>query len=896
MSRSFIIAGLVVLMFTLSGCGGKSRDELYTEGVKLLKEGNPGGAIVLLKNALEKDQNYQDARFQLAMAYKAVGKYEQAEKEFLKIRKQNPSRADIALELAKLYNALEKPDQAIEQVETFLRSSPDSADALESLGVSHGLKGASAEAERYFTQALEREPGRNSTKLHLAGLLLRDVVGREKDALVLINDIIKADPRNVKAYNLLASHELSLGNKDKALEIYRTVSSIAPTDPAPIYRQGIIHLENGELDKADRASEELLKKFGKRSEGHRLKGLIAYQRKNYADAITSLQTSVKISPSLEGLYYLGLSMYSSGELENALSQFRRILDHKPDFLQARLLTALVLLNQKRVDDAITEANRIIEADNRNALAHNILGSAYMAKGMYDEGVRELNRATSLDPKIVDAHLKKGIFNLSKGRVREAESDFSTAVRVAPNILNSRLVLAFHYMKQNRVDKALGTLKEGLSGQKEDAQLYNTMAAIMFRGKNPAEGMSYLQKAKTADPAFLPARFNLATYYAANGDFDHAMGEYGQILQGDSRNLKAILGMAALSELKGRDSDALGWYTKARETGDYAGYLALAAYHEKKGGHDKALGVLDEAIKARPREPEAFVMKGQIFLSQKKGKEALRTFTDMESVAPEQGQALKVAALVQMKDTARALDEARRAVTLKPNSAFGHTLVATVYASQGDLSKATQEVKNGLRAEPDNIRAVMQLGEYLARSGNTAGAMAEFEKIHRSKPDYAPALFSQGMLLESSGKKAEAAAKYRQVLEKAETYVPALNNLAFLYADGFGPRKEALRLAMTALRQEPNNAAIADTYGYALLMNGRKDDARKVLEKVVEMLPGNPTIRYHLALAYRETGDRTKAAAALQQALKQGEFPESGQARRLLAELSGGTGSRKSGRN
>lgn len=882
-------------MFALAGCG-KNKDELYREGVSLLKSGNPSGAVVLFKNALEKDQNFQDARFQLAAAYQAIGKYEQAEKELLKLQKQNPSRADIPLELAKLYNALGKPDKAIEQANAFLRLHPESVEALEVLGVSYALKGMVNEAEQTLNQALQREPGRISAKLQLAALLLEQKNSRDKEGRALVDDVLRADPKNLKAYNLLAAYEISQGNRERALELYRTISSLSPTDPLPLYRQGIIYLESGSPDKAGEVAATLLKQFPKHSEGYRLKGLVAYHRQNYPEAITALQNANKMFPSLEGLYYLGLSMYNHGELESALSQLRRILDAKPSFAQARMLTAVILLKQKRVDDAIAEAQRVIEADGRNALAHNILGSAYMAKGMYDEGARELNRATQLDPRIIDAHLKIGLFNLSQGRVREAESDFTTAVKVAPDLLDSRLVLAFYYLRQNRSDKALATLKQGLTGRKEDAPLYNTMAAIVFGERKSAEGMQYLQKAKAVNPAFLPARFNLATSYAASGDMDRAMGEYREILQANPRNVKALVGMAALSELKGRDGDALGWYTKAKETGEYGGYLALAAYNEKRGSHDKAIGVLDEAIEAQPRQADAFVMKGRILVAQKKGAEAIKTFTDLESLNPELGLSLKVATYVQLRDSAKALDEARRAVTLKPNAAAGYLLVASVYASRGDLSRAIQEARSGLRAEPANIGAAMQLGDYLARSGNSSAAMDEYGKVLRAKPDYAPAYFAQGMLLETQGKKKEAVARYRRSLEKAETYVPALNNLAFLYADGYGPRQEALRLAMTALKLEPNNAAIVDTYGYALLRSGRAKDAVKVLDRAVALLPNNPSVRYHLALACRESGDRSRAAAAFQQALKQGEFPESAQARKMLAELSLGGGAVKRGKN
>ena len=70
------------MAFVIAGCKSKTIEQLYTEGVQLLQGGNPGGAIVLLKNALDKDQNHAEARFQLAKAYAAAGKSEQAEKEY----------------------------------------------------------------------------------------------------------------------------------------------------------------------------------------------------------------------------------------------------------------------------------------------------------------------------------------------------------------------------------------------------------------------------------------------------------------------------------------------------------------------------------------------------------------------------------------------------------------------------------------------------------------------------------------------------------------------------------------------------------------------------------------------------------------------------------------------
>jgi Flp pilus assembly protein TadD len=115
-------------------------------------------------------------------------------------------------------------------------------------------------------------------------------------------------------------------------------------------------------------------------------------------------------------------------------------------------------------------------------------------------------------------------------------------------------------------------------------------------------------------------------------------------------------------------------------------------------------------------------------------------------------------------------------------------------------------------------------------------------------------------------------------------VPALNNLAYLSAAGYGSKEEALRLAISAYKQEPGNAGILDTLGFALLKNNRLEDAKKVLEKAATVLSKNPTVHYHLALVYKQSGNKAGAQRAVQKSLSLGEFPDSGAARQLAAEL------------
>ena len=49
---------------------------------------------------------------------------------------------------------------------------------------------------------------------------------------------------------------------------------------------------------------------------------------------------------------------------------------------------------------------------------------------------------------------------------------------------------------------------------------------------------------------------------------------------------------------------------------------------------------------------------------------------------------------------------------------------------------------------------------------------------------------------------------------------------------------------------------------------------------------NATVRYHLALVYREQNNNAQALEQIQKAISAGDFPEAEQAKILLAQLNG----------
>jgi tetratricopeptide (TPR) repeat protein len=79
--------------------------------------------------------------------------------------------------------------------------------------------------------------------------------------------------------------------------------------------------------------------------------------------------------------------------------------------------------------------------------------------------------------------------------------------------------------------------------------------------------------------------------------------------------------------------------------------------------------------------------------------------------------------------------------------------------------------------------------------------------------------------------------------------------------------QALTYAQRAKQVMPNLSEVSDTLGWIYLKKNMSDNALDVFQALVNQKPDNSTYRYHLGMAFAQKGDKPKALAALQQALR-----------------------------
>jgi predicted Zn-dependent protease len=132
-----------------------------------------------------------------------------------------------------------------------------------------------------------------------------------------------------------------------------------------------------------------------------------------------------------------------------------------------------------------------------------------------------------------------------------------------------------------------------------------------------------------------------------------------------------------------------------------------------------------------------------------------------------------------------------------------------------------------------------------------------DKLLATHGKNADVLTSIGDCLFMAAEYERAADAYRQVLEiKPEEIMPR-NNLALALVE-LHKASEARQVLSVALKDKPDDPDLLDTGAVIDILDNHADQAIPLLEKLVGQIPESPVLRFHLAVAYNDTKNASRA--------------------------------------
>jgi putative PEP-CTERM system TPR-repeat lipoprotein len=906
----------------LLGCDGNlTADQLVKRAEAHRAEGKPRSSLVELKNAVQKSPENVAARVLLADISLQIGDPYAAERELLWAR-DKAERAVVEPDLAKAWLALGKADRVLKEIAPKPEDSPQLQAAI--LGLRSQAYIASGRLDEAETELVSAAKADASAPEVLAGQA--QLAWRKKDlatASKLAGEAAKAAPRDLGINALNADILLAVGDAAAAEQAWSGIAKLSENSVPS--RVGIARAELAQkkLPEAIKELDAVLKASPRSAIASHLRGLAAYQTKDYAGAKAYSEKALSVAGDyMPSVLVAGASSYALEQYEQANRYLQRYIAEVPGNVGARKLLAQTQIRLGRGANAVATLKAGLKENPQDVELLALVGTMAARTGDLRAGGNYLQQAVALAPDDPRLRARLGMTKIALGE-KEGVDDLEKAIEIDPTFTQAEVALIVAELRSGKFQEALDRAKR----LQESAD--SAAAGYFFAGAAHA-GLRQLdlaeadyQKALELRPGNVAARTNLAMLAAQRHDFDLARQRLTQILKDNPDRLDTMLRLAMIEQATNHQKEAAEWLERAvaAHPDTVLPRLYLSRFKLLSGDPAKALEVAGPALERFPKEPSLLEVVGQAQLALGRAKDAVATFGNLAELRPEAAspQLSLAKAYAALGDATKQQEALEKALAVQPKDFAARSDMARFSAARRDFARARPLVDQLLQDFPNNPAALDLAGDVAIAEGKPADAVKHYEAAWKTAPStsstvqLARARWLAGerevsvKLLEGwigshqqdAAAKTLLAAQYIQLkrLPEAKTQLASLieqspnspmlrNDLAWvLYQTG--DLDAALAEAKHANEAAPDSPAIKDTLGMILLARKETAEGLALIRSAAESAKNDPAIRYHYALALSQSGDVKAAREILVEVLNtQTKFDERAEAEALLKKLGG----------
>lgn len=867
----------------------------YEDALARYDKSDTQGAIVQLKNALQRDPRMVSAHLLIGQAYLKAGQPQAAERSLLDAERLGVDRTETALPLAEAlfdqgkYQAV--LDRGIAEglpVGTRARLLTLRGRAFMELREYESAGKALAEAEVI-------DPASVSVVVTRATLALNQ--GQLDTARQLAERAVSMAPGDAGAWNILASIHHVQGNVGKAQEGYTRALQLNPQFLDARIGRASLNLDAGH-DKAagpDLAAMQKAKIVDPRA-SYLLAMWFARQAndKLAREYLLATLRQVEMVPadllkSRSQLLMLGaMANHGLNQPEKAKAYLTDYIRLHPKQLGARKLLASIYRaareNAKVIEVLLPVKDQL--ASDPDALS--MMAQAYMTLNRHATAtdlLEEAMRQSSAKPQVQST---LGFSLLATGREDLGIQQLQQAFTRDPGQIQAGMTLVTHYLKRSQTRQAREAAERLVKNAPNNLTLLNLMGVARALDGDRKGAREAYAKALALDGTFQTARLNLGRLERAEGRSKEARAHFSEVLRVDPNSTQAMAELAGLEEAGGNTAEAVRWLEKARALRPNNVTLGLQLFelHLRSGKPDRALAVSRELRAVAPDSLEVQAAQGRAQLALGQIETARQTFQGMTRRAGFDVKDLARIAQLQIAagDRAGAEYTLKKALLQQDNFLPAHALLAEMEIAAGQYASAEARIRRLLgnaatQATGQRLQAEMYLRQRrfdqavasyqaalgkadtldnalgLYRAWQAAGkpleAARHMETWNRAHPGVPAAQLALAEAYLASGRYPEARQAYERILAADPRQPVALNNLANVLLQ-LGD-KGALAMAERAYQAAPQDANAADTLGWVLLKSGQAERALKYLREARLRAPRNANIREHLAEALEATG-------------------------------------------
>ena len=888
-----------------------------------LKQGDLKAAQIDLRNAVRGDPQNAEAHYWLGRVTLELGDPIASEREAIAARDRGYDPHQAIPLLAQALLAQNKFDNLLDTLKPQNTDPLLDASILVARGYAQvGLK-RPEDAQHSFAEAERIAP--NAVEPLLADARLAVARADLTTAQVKIDSALAAQPKSTEAR--LAKAQLLQLKKDipGATAVLDQLITDQPSLMRARLERASLELASGKSDLAKTDIDTVLKGTPGNVQALYLQAVMEAQARNYKTADADLDRIAGYLGRIPRAFYLQAVVKEQlGQIEQAEDAARKYLARSPDDLDGHKVLARIEFAKRRPDQVVETLSKVAEAGRGDAESYDLLGRAYAATGQGPEAIQAFQKAETMAPNDVGLQTRLASVRMGMGDVDTAMDDLEHTLKLAPQQPSVGEALFFAALATGDTAKAGDALARIRAAQGETNIVGNLeglfkLAQIDFPGAK-----AIFTELTRKYPDFIPAKINLARVDLMTGEPAAAEQILTGVLAKQPTVEPAMSMMVSAYVQSNRMPDAIALLERAHATDPSRTRItvSLGDLYIRSGAAQKAFDLANAEKGANAASADIMSLKGAAYLALGRKKDAAATYTELLKTDPNVAGARRqlVALLIQDGDFESARNVIQAGIAASPrNYQFYQDYVMVDLKAAGiDAALATADRLQSQDREFVALRALK--GDVYMAANRPADAVTAYAEANNAAPSnlllgrLAGAMLHAGrsddatkLLLDwvgahpndmvateqlaeieiNAGKLDDATRHLELLLKQKPHNVVALNNLAWVYQQQ-GNDAKAQPLARQAYVLAPTPQT-ADTLGWILTTSGNPESGVTLLRQANGDNKSDPRIRYHFAVALKETGKKDEAKKQLEAVVEsKADFKEKLDARKLLDDMAKGT--------
>jgi len=363
LSSAFVVVVLLICSSVSAQDPAAAVEREFERATQLHQSGDLQGAVRAYLAILAKNPARVDVRSNLGAAYAALGRYEDAIREYKRALIIDGNNDVIRFNLAMAYYKAAWFSDAAAELERFVRTGPDSPQTTSArlvMADCHVRLGEYKKVIESLSLLADDDPTNRTIAYLLGSALIGD--GQLGRGQAIIDRLFRHDD-SAEAHLLMGSILLLADDAQSALKEVQRAIELNPKLPAVQAWHGRVLMRLGDTERAKTAFNNELASNANDFDSNLYLGVLLRQDKQLDEALSRLQRAIQLRPREQyARYHLAAVYAAAGKPADALPLLEGVLKEHTDFIEARVLLATVYYRLNRKEDGDRE-NAIIQKSN-----------------------------------------------------------------------------------------------------------------------------------------------------------------------------------------------------------------------------------------------------------------------------------------------------------------------------------------------------------------------------------------------------------------------------------------------------------------------------------------------------------------------------------------------------